>query len=338
MKSDNLRPQSGARGKLVPALLWLLITLLLAGCGGQAGQPEISAPDAAMHRANAARTGVFATEGLAEYSAIKWQFAAEEWIFAAPAVLGDAVYATSYDGNVYALDRETGAERWRLATGQPIIASPAAAGEQVFVAGMDGIVYALAAADGAEQWRATLGDGSAGNGITASPAIVGDTVYAAGESGLLLALDAQTGAERWRFQKEGQAITFSPAVADDVVYVVVADATLYALDAGSGAEQWSFNPVVEAADTYSPTADPVVGDGMVYLMTSGPNLVGELIAVDIATHEARWRHETPTENYSAPSLAGDLLVWGGLDGRIYALPATGGEPSWTFPTLSLIHI
>ena len=49
----------------------------------------------------------------------------------------------------------------------------------------------------------------------------------------------------------------------------------------------------------------------VYFMTSGPNLVGELFAVDIASHQARWSYEMSTESYSAPSLAGDLLVWGG---------------------------
>ena len=102
MINDTLRPRRGLWGRLIPALLIGLV-LVLAGCGGAEGRPEIAAPDAAMHRANAARTGVFATEGLAEYSAIKWQFAAEEWIFAAPAVLGDAVYAASYDGHVYAL-------------------------------------------------------------------------------------------------------------------------------------------------------------------------------------------------------------------------------------------
>ena len=120
MKRDNLRPPWGAWGRIFPALL---IVLLLVGCDQAGGTETTIAPDAAMHRADAARTGVFRTEGLAEYSAIKWQFEAGEWFFGAPAVLGDAIYAASYDGNVYALDRETGAERWRFATDQPIIAA-----------------------------------------------------------------------------------------------------------------------------------------------------------------------------------------------------------------------
>ena len=316
-------------------LLGLLLALLLAGCR-DGGQPEATASDAAMHRANPARTGVFETEGLAEYSAIKWQFPAEDWVFAAPAVLGDSVYAVSYDGNVYALDRETGAERWRFKTGQPIIAAPAAADGLVFVAGMDGNVYALDAAGGAERWRVTLGSGAAGDGITGSPAVVSDTIYVAGESGLLLALDTATGEERWRFQKEAQSIAFSPAIAGGTLYVGVADGLLYALDAATGAEQWTFDPVGEQAERYSPTADVVAGDGVVYYTTVDHNLAGQLFAVDTTSHEARWVYQTDTENFSAPSLAGDLLIWGGLDKSIHAINAATGEPAWDFATGDIV--
>ena len=333
------RKNGQAAGHRRVACLWgplaLLLALLLAGCR-DGGQPEATVSDAAMHRANPARTGVFETEGLAEYTAIKWQFQAEDWVFAAPAVLGDSVYAVSYDGNVYALDRETGAERWRFETEQPIIAAPAVAGGLVFIAGMDGNVYALDAAGGAERWRVALGSSAAGNGITGSPAVVGDTIYVAGESGLLLALDTATGEERWRFQKEGQSIAFSPAIAGGTLYVGVADGLLYALDAATGAEQWTFDPVTGPAERYSPTADVVAGDGVVYYTTVDHNLVGQLIAVDTASHQARWTHQTDTENFSAPALAGDLLIWGGLDKSIHAINAATGEPAWDFATGDIV--
>ena len=29
-------------------------------------------------------------------------------------------------------------------------------------------------------------------------------------------------------------------------------------------------------------------------------------------------------------------MWGGLDGRVYALSTDGGEPAWTFPTSDII--
>ncbi|HOU40483.1 MAG TPA: PQQ-binding-like beta-propeller repeat protein [Promineifilum sp.] len=337
--TDELRPgrnngQATRRGRRV-ACLGLLLALLLTACRNS-GQPEAIVNGAAMHRANPARTGVFQTEGLAKYSDIKWQFQAEDWVFGAPAVLGDAVYTVSYDGNVYALDRETGAERWRFETEQPIIAAPAAADGLIFVAGMDGNVYALSAADGAERWRIALGSGAAGDGITGSPAVVGDTVYVAGESGLLLALEAETGAERWRFQKEGQAIAFSPAVANGTIYVGVANGLLYALDAATGAEQWTFDPVGEQAERYSPTADVVAGDGVVYFTTVDHNLAGQLFAIDTTTHTARWVYQTDTENFSAPALAGDLLIWGGLDKSIHAISAATGEPAWDFATGDIV--
>ena len=68
--------------------LALLIGLLAACNQGGAGTTEII-PDVAMHRANPARTGLYLTDGPTEYDAIQWQFAAADWVFGAPAVLGD---------------------------------------------------------------------------------------------------------------------------------------------------------------------------------------------------------------------------------------------------------
>jgi len=325
-----------------------LLLLALAGCGGDSSAPEI-AGEAAMHRANPARTGVYETAALDSYEAVKWQFETGEWIFAAPAVLDDSVYAASNNGNVYALDRETGEERWRFATGGAILASPAAAGDLVYAASMDGNVYALDAATGEERWRVALGsdDPDTPGGFTGSPAIVEDTLYVANESGVLAALDAQTGEERWRFQKSktqvaseqpaSWPIAFSPAIADGAVYVPVSDGILYVLDAATGEEQWQYDPAATPAggqpEVYSPTADPVVAGDTVYFMTSSAgSLQGVLFAISLESHQARWQYRTPTENYSAPSISDGVLIWGSLDRALYAVSAETGEAAWTFPT------
>ena len=113
------------RWRVGPVLL-LLAVLVIAGCNGRGGAEATIAANATMHRANPARTGVYDTAGLDKYNRIKWQFEGEDWFFATPAVLGDAVFAASYGGNFYALDRQTGSERWRFETDEPIISSPSA--------------------------------------------------------------------------------------------------------------------------------------------------------------------------------------------------------------------
>ncbi len=139
-----------------------------------------------MHRANPARTGVYLTNGPAVYQNIKWQFEAGDWVFGAPAVLEDTVYFTSYDGNIYAADRETGAEKWVFESGDVIIASPAAADGLIYVANMSGAIIALDDATGQERWRV-----DAGAGLSGSPAVVDGVAYFTSEGGLLVALDGR---------------------------------------------------------------------------------------------------------------------------------------------------
>lgn len=320
-----------ARPALIMAALALLI-LLLAACqeGGASSSPEIAA-GAAMHRANPARTGVYLTSGPETYQSIKWQFEAADWIFGAPAIVDDRVYFTSYDGNAYAADRESGEELWRVETGESIIASPAVAGDMVFVGNMSGTILALDSATGEERWRQDVGSGFSG-----SPAVVEGSIYFTTENGLLIALDTKTGAEKWRFQQPETAMPFSPAIANGIVYVPVSNGVLYALDAATGEESWRFDPS-SARDLFNPTADAVVKDGLVYFMTSNINLVGVLFAIDIDSHELRWQLQTKTENYSPPAVSDDgILIWGSLDGAVYGASAATGEILWSFPTDDIV--
>ena len=60
-------------------------------------------------------------------------------------IVGERVFVGSADGNLYALDLETGHERWRFEAGAGFYASPAI-GEGVLVIGTDdGMVYCLGA-------------------------------------------------------------------------------------------------------------------------------------------------------------------------------------------------
>jgi len=343
--SYELRVKRGARSaaggwrsaKWV-ALLAIVI-MALAGCRGGGGNPppDDTATAAAMHGANPARTGVYDTEPLREQGEIKWQFEATDWFFGVPAVDpgGNAVYATNYDGKVYALNRANGAELWQFTTDAEIIASPAAADGLVFVAGMDGNVYGLKATDGTEQWRVAVGGGFIG-----SPAVVdvaGKTLVLAGaENGVVVALEAQTGAEQWRFEQAGLSITYSVAVADGSVYVPVSDGVLHVLDAGTGEEQWRYDPN-SPTTSYNPTADVVIADGVAYLMTASDiTASGVLHAVDLSTHVPKWLRPTPAENFSAPSTKDGMLYFGGTDRVLYAVAANTGEVVWSFPTEDIL--
>jgi outer membrane protein assembly factor BamB len=108
--------------------------------------------------------------------------ASQAEVFSTPAVTQEWVVAASNDGNVFALERGTGALRWRFDTkGMP--SSPVIAGDNVVVAA-DGELYLLRLADGAKLWSFKVSDE-----IT-SPAIAEEMIVVGSEDGTVVALGA----------------------------------------------------------------------------------------------------------------------------------------------------
>ena len=135
------------------------------------------------------------------------------------AVSGDTLYLTSRrDSNpngamrvaeVFALDRNTGAELWRwtsATTDNSANGSPIVVGRLLV---MDdeggGAIFALDRFTKTEQWRLHGGEGDAGPKGT--PAAVGDTVYVASADRSVSAIYAPTGKLLWRTLSEGSYLS-----------------------------------------------------------------------------------------------------------------------------------
>ncbi|MGC4108275.1 MAG: PQQ-binding-like beta-propeller repeat protein [Thermomicrobiales bacterium] len=90
---------------------------------------------------------------------------------------------------IHAFDRQTGEQRWMYAMGSRVNAAPALVGETVYAAGTNGRFVALDAASGAEQWRMQLDQGvQTGPTMSGGIAYVGTaagTLYAIGGSGMV---------------------------------------------------------------------------------------------------------------------------------------------------------
>ena len=86
------------------------------------------------------------------------------------------VYATSWDGYVFALGAATGELLWRYRAGLNLYSSPAVVEGVVFFGSDDGHVYALDALIGE-----LLGRYKAGGYVFSSPAVVNGIVYVGSE-------------------------------------------------------------------------------------------------------------------------------------------------------------
>jgi len=143
-----------------------------------------------------------------------WKFEAQSGITATPAVVGNRIYFGSWDGNVYALNKNTGKLLWQYDTGTRIYspgrklgiyASSVFADDILYV--VSGRILAILADTGELLWEKTIGDpATSGEYFWAAPLVADGRLYAAVSSGSettargrILCLDAMTGRELWTF-------------------------------------------------------------------------------------------------------------------------------------------
>ncbi|MBI2382991.1 MAG: PQQ-binding-like beta-propeller repeat protein [Gammaproteobacteria bacterium] len=224
----------------------------------------------------------------------KWSKPIAAFATAPPSIGADGtVYASSFDGQLYALDPATGVQKWAFQTGDHVYAGTALIddprGERIVLASADGSVYCLDAA-GALRWRYDTGDA-----IRSSPAV-------------------------------GRA----PAGEDrDIVYVGASDGRLYALNADDGTRRWSFDttahddPVLR--DRNDLNASPALG-------ASGVVIAGEhgqvwYVPYDWCLHAADARCDTRAGETFADELAAIYYVTPGGNTRPYGpAEAFAGTP------------
>ena len=100
-----------------------------------------------------------------------------------PAVANGTVYIGATDGNVYAINADTGALRWTYEqTRSPIESSPAVANGVVFIGSYNGRLYALDASSGVRLWSSPALPDSL---IESSPAVSNGSVYVGSSDGHL---------------------------------------------------------------------------------------------------------------------------------------------------------
>jgi len=165
------------------------------------------------------------------------------------AVDGGRVYFGSLDGNAYALSTADGHTVWQFATGGPVMSAPAVVNGRLYIGSTDGNLYALNAATGAELWRVTTG-----GPVVSSPAVAGERVYFGSEDLRARCVNADTGALNWATQLHGAGMRNThPVVSDDrkvVIFVTVKPgATSYIPAEGYPNAPVSANPV-ETWNTY----------------------------------------------------------------------------------------
>jgi outer membrane protein assembly factor BamB len=196
------------------------------------------------------------------------------------------IYAAAMDGNVYAIDAETGTENGRWETDTSFPGGVTLDGDTLYAGAYDQKLHAFdKTSTGSEFW---VFDADAG--IWGAPVVVDGQVFFGDTIGNVYAVEAETGELIWKKAVDGPIVT-SPAAADGVIYIASEgdpdDRTeewfLTAFTAEDGTQLWQQTP---AAGIY--TTPAVVGDSVIGVLFGDENDL--LIAYDKMTGTLQWTY------------------------------------------------
>ena len=203
------------------------------------------------------------------------------WV-SSPAVADGRVYFGSGDGNVYAVDVESGLLQWKFTTGDVVHGSPAVANGVVYVGSYDGKFYALDAASGQQKWvvpgRASTRRSTTSRASRRRPPWSTGWSTSGSRDAHVYALDAATGRKKWDYPTSKSWVNTTPAVRDGLVYAATSDSSrFFALDARTGRLRFNFD-----AKAYV-FSSPALAGKLAYFGSHN----GKLYAVDASTRATR---------------------------------------------------
>lgn len=259
-----------------------------------------------------------------------------------PAYTDGKLFVASVDGQLLALDANTGKTVWRDDTrthgwfgfGKKkhypdalYAGGPSVSGDLLVVGTLDGHVYGLDAATGKQRWAAELSDE-----VISVPTIDEGVVYARTQDGRIYALDAATGTRKWvNDQAEVPLLSLRGngplLVAHGVVFYGSDDGKVVALRGDTGSAQWQ--QVIAKGEGRSDIEKLDDADGSLQL--DGNTLYatayhGNLVSIDAPEGKINWNR--PFSSYVGVAVAGKQLIGVDEDSVVWAFDSSTGGDMW----------
>jgi len=253
---------------------------------------------------------------------ILWTRGLESYIEYPPSYCEGTLYVNSFEGEVFAIDADTGKIRWRRNFGGTKPSTPAIDGPRLFVSSRDGTVTALDRARGRQLWQVR----TAGK-VESSPVVVDGLVYFGSTDGRLFAVRADTGRVRWAYDTGGR-INASPSVSGSRVCISTYAGSVFCLDRKTGARLWSTYIRRDTFRYESFYASPSTDGARIYTVARS----GKVVALDAEDGDLLWTARVGGLGYTTPAVADGLVFVGGFDGKLRALRATTGRELWQADT------
>jgi uncharacterized repeat protein (TIGR01451 family) len=254
---------------------------------------------------------------------LQWAYAFGERVEveAQPVISDGVIYQGVMNGEMHAIEANTGTARWIAAPGGPIPHTAAVYGGRVYFGSLDGNVYALSTTDGSTDWQF-----STGGPVMSAPTVADGRLYIGSTDGNLYVLNAVTGAELWRVETGGPVVS-SPAVVGERVYFGSEDMVARCVDPVQREIVW---------------ATPLYGAGM---HNTHPVVSDDGSVVVFLTVKAGGSSYVHIEGYpSAPQSANPVETWNTYYQAhpthrfLYYLDADDGHDLWDPSTLRYVPL
>lgn len=234
------------------------------------------------------------------------------------------LFYTTFQGELVALNRQTGEQIWRADLSSESIAKPSSNGNLVAVQTVDGKLMAFGAEDGKLRWRYdSIGPLLSLRG-TPSPIISQRYTLTSFANGELLAFDNQTGQPYWKaiiatpqgrtelerlVDPDGQAV-----IDGETLYTIAYQGKLVALDVLTGQEKWAKN--------YSSFNSIAFGFGQLFVTTAN----GEVLAINPANGSEIWKSDSfKFRRLTSPFVYNQTVIFSDLDGYLHFLDVKNGK-------------
>ena len=243
-----------------------------------------------------------------------------------PVVAEGRVFAAGHDGDVAAHDPLDGKRLWEADTGVPVSGGPGAGSGLVVVGSSAGDVVALDAEDGAVAWRARVS-----SEVLSAPAVGERVAVVRTVDGKLFGLDTASGERSWVYDRTVPALTLrgtgAPVIAGDVVFAGFDSGHLVAVSLADGELLWESHVTAPTGRTElerlaDMDADPVVADGVVYVVT----FQGRVAAFDPDTGQPLW--ERDLSSHAGLGVGRRLVYVTDDQSRVWAFDRGNGSSPW----------
>lgn len=305
--------------KTIKFLSLLMSASFLAGCTGLFDKDNTPPPTPLTQFSSEAKpTLLFSTK--------TGSGAADESLRLTPALVGNAIYTASVNGEVAAVDKNNGRLFWRISTDLPLSAGPGVGDGIVVVGSRHGEVVALNQIDGKQQWHTSVhGE------ILAAPAISNQHVIVKATDGIVHAFNAADGHPLWTYRQTEPSLILrgasNPRIHRGYAFIGFANGNLAKIGLQNGQAYWK-RPVAIAEGAFAiqrmidVDADPVIAGYRVYAAT----YQGRIVSLEWDSGDLLWSHDI--SSYTGMSATNDAVFVTDAKSHVWSFGANNGLVNW----------